>query len=178
MSAVPGEFPAAPRSGAMSARLARRRARVIKERAIEALLFLAALVSLSHSVGIVYVLVKESVVFFQQVSIADFLTDRQWTPLFDDAPLRHPGAAVRYAHELHGRARHRDPTRHLIAIYLSEFAAFKLREIAKALPRAAGRRARPSSTASSRLLFVTRSCNGSYPPCPASPALGRIVRAS
>ena len=68
-----------------NARLAARRARVLRERLIELTLFLAALVSVFTTVGIVYILVKESVVFFQQVPLADFLTDRQWTPLFDDA---------------------------------------------------------------------------------------------
>ena len=41
--------------------------------------------SVFTTVGIVYILVKESVVFFQHVSLLEFLTDRQWTPLFDDA---------------------------------------------------------------------------------------------
>ncbi|HEX6319034.1 MAG TPA: phosphate ABC transporter permease subunit PstC, partial [Burkholderiales bacterium] len=63
---------------------ARRRARALRERAIEIVLFLAALVSVFTTAGIVYILVKESVVFFEEVPIYDFLTDRQWTPLFDD----------------------------------------------------------------------------------------------
>ena len=67
-----------------SARLHQRRARIVRERLIEGVLFLAALVSVFTTVGIVYVLVKESVVFFAQVSLWDFLTDTQWTPLFDD----------------------------------------------------------------------------------------------
>ena len=66
-------------------RLARRRARAVGERVIELLLFFAALVSVFTTVGIVYILVKESVVFFAEVPIARFLTDTQWTPLFDDA---------------------------------------------------------------------------------------------
>ena len=72
-------------SGALGARLAHRRSRIVRERIIEAALFLAALVSVFTTVGIVYVLVKESLVFFQHVPIELFLTDTQWTPLFDDA---------------------------------------------------------------------------------------------
>ena len=68
-----------------AARLARRRARLIRERLIELVLFLAALVSVFTTIGIVYILVKESVVFFREVPIGRFLTDTQWTPLFDDA---------------------------------------------------------------------------------------------
>ncbi len=41
-----------------SARLRQRHARILRERAIEAVLFLAALVSVFTTVGIVYVLLK------------------------------------------------------------------------------------------------------------------------
>jgi len=104
---------------------------VVRERAIEAVLFLAALVSVFTTVGIVYVLVKESVVFFQQVSIVEFLTDTQWTPLFDDA---HFGIMVLLSGTLTSSVVALSiaiPLGTLIAIYLSEFAPFKLREIAK-----------------------------------------------
>ena len=85
MSAVSGDISVKPPSGAMTARLAYRRSRIVREKAIELLLFLAAMVSVFTTVGIVYVLVKESVVFFRHVPLWDFLTDTQWTPLFDDA---------------------------------------------------------------------------------------------
>jgi phosphate transport system permease protein len=114
-----------------SGRLASRRARVLRERAIEAVLFLAALVSVFTTVGIVYILVKESVVFFQHVPIGQFLTDRQWTPLFDDA---HFGIMVLLSGTLTSSAVALGvaiPLGTVIAIYLSEFAPFKLREIAK-----------------------------------------------
>ena len=112
-------------------RLASRRARVIRERIIESFLFLAALVSVFTTVGIVYVLVKESVVLFQQVSIVDFLTDTQWTPLFDDA---HFGIMVLLSGTLTSSLvalAIAIPLGTVIAIYLSEFAPFKVREVAK-----------------------------------------------
>jgi phosphate transport system permease protein len=115
----------------VSARLASRRARIIRERAIEAVLFLAALVSVFTTVGIVYILVKESVVFFQHVPLVRFLTDTQWTPLFDDA---HFGIMVLLSGTLTSSAvalAVAIPLGTVIAIYLSEFAPFKLREIAK-----------------------------------------------
>ncbi len=115
----------------VSQRLASRRARIIRERAIEAVLFLAALVSVFTTVGIVYILVKESVVFFQAVPIARFLTDTQWTPLFDDA---HFGIMVLLSGTLTSSAvalAVAIPLGTVIAIYLSEFAPFKVREIAK-----------------------------------------------
>ena len=95
------------------------------------MLFAAALVSVFTTVGIVYVLVKESVVFFQAVPLGDFLTDRQWTPLFDDA---HFGIMVLLSGTLTSSAvalAIAIPLGTVIAIYLSEFAPFKLREIAK-----------------------------------------------
>ena len=69
----------------ISERLSRRKTRHLRERLIEFILFCAAGFSVAITLGIVYVLVSESVLFFQHVSIWDFLTDTQWTPLFDDA---------------------------------------------------------------------------------------------
>ena len=112
-------------------RLARRRARILRERVIELILFLAALVSVFTTVGIVYILVKESVVFFGEVPISKFLTDTQWTPLFDDA---HFGIMVLLSGTLTSSAvalAIAIPLGTIIAIYLSEFAPFRLREVAK-----------------------------------------------
>jgi phosphate transport system permease protein len=114
-----------------SARLARRRARIVRERAIELVLFLAALVSVFTTVAIVYILVRESVVFFQAVPLWDFLTDTQWTPLFDDA---HFGIMVLLSGTLTSSAvalAIAIPLGTIIAIYLSEFAPFRVREVAK-----------------------------------------------
>ncbi len=131
MSAVPGHTTPID-AGMQGERVARRRrARIIRERLIELVLFLAALVSVFTTVGIVYVLVKESVLFFEQVPIIDFLTDTQWTPLFDDA---HFGIMVLLSGTLTSSAVALSiaiPLGTIIAIYLSEFAPFRLREVAK-----------------------------------------------
>ena len=105
--------------------------RHLRERFIEALLFLAAFASVATTMAIVVMLVKESFVFFQQVSIWDFLTDTQWTPLFDDAhygilPLI-SGTVVSSTVALLVAI----PLGTIIAIYLSEFAPFAVRETAK-----------------------------------------------
>ena len=116
---------------ASGARPASRRARIIRERTIESVLFLAALMSVFTTVGIVYVLIKESVLFFQHVSIVDFLTDTQWTPLFDDA---HFGIMVLLSGTITSSLvalAIAIPLGTVIAIYLSEFAPFKVREVAK-----------------------------------------------
>jgi phosphate transport system permease protein len=125
VSAIPAD------AAVLGARLRHRRSRQIRERLIEAVLFLAALVSVFTTVGIVYILIKESVVFFQHVPIVQFLTDTQWTPLFDDA---HFGIAVLLSGTLTSSAVAlvvAIPLGTIIAIYLSEFAPFKVREVAK-----------------------------------------------
>jgi phosphate transport system permease protein len=132
MSALaPGQVTSSLPLPSTNLRLARRRSRIARERVIETMLFVAALVSVFTTVGIVYILVKESVVFFQHVSLVDFLTDRQWTPLFDDA---HFGIMVLLSGTLTSSAvalAIAIPLGTIIAIYLSEFAPFKLREIVK-----------------------------------------------
>jgi phosphate transport system permease protein len=115
----------------VSDRLARRRLRNVKERVIELVLFLAASVSVLTTVGIVVILLGESLTFFRQVSLWEFLTDTQWTPLFSDAhygilpllsgTLVSSGVALLVA----------IPLGTIIAIYLSEFAPFRIREVAK-----------------------------------------------
>lgn len=62
-----------------------RRLRRLKEKTIELILFLAAASSVLVTLGIVGILVTESLPFFAHVSLKDFLTDTEWTPLFENA---------------------------------------------------------------------------------------------
>ncbi|MDD2663369.1 MAG: phosphate ABC transporter permease subunit PstC [Dechloromonas sp.] len=115
----------------VSDRLAHNALRHFSERLIEMLLFAAAAVSVLTTVGIVYVLVSESIHFFQNVPLVDFLTDTQWTPLFDDA---HFGIMVLVSGTLVSSAVAllvAIPMGTTIAIYLSEFSNPRVREIAK-----------------------------------------------
>ncbi len=115
----------------VSDRLAFNAMRNWKEKLIEAILLGAAAVSVMTTLGIVYVLVSESIQFFSHVSIVDFLTDTQWTPLFDDA---HFGIMVLISGTLVSSAVAllvAIPMGTVIAIYLSEFANGKVREVAK-----------------------------------------------
>lgn len=114
-----------------SSRFAHRRMRYVRERIIESLLFLAAFSSVAITVAIVVILVRESLGFFEHVPIVDFLTDTQWTPLFDDAhygimplvtgTLVTAGVALAVA----------IPLGTIIALYLSEFAPHRVREVVK-----------------------------------------------
>ncbi len=115
----------------VSDRLQRRASRHVKERIIESILLFAAMFSVFVTLGIVWVLVSESFQFFTHVSIWDFLTDTQWTPLFDDA---HYGIMVLLSGTLVSSLvalAVAIPLGTIIAIYLSEFAPFSLREVAK-----------------------------------------------
>ena len=87
--------------------------------------------SVMVSVGIVWVLLYESISFFKNVSLFSFLTDTQWTPLFEDAhygilPLV-SGTFVTTAVAVSVAI----PLGTVVAIYLSEYAPHKLREIVK-----------------------------------------------
>ena len=116
---------------AQMARLKRSRNR--REKAIELVLLMAASVSVVTTVGIVYILLKESIAFFGTVSLWDFLTDTQWTPLFSDA---HFGIVVLLSGTITSSAVAllvALPLGTIIAIYLSEFAGHKSREILKPL---------------------------------------------
>jgi phosphate transport system permease protein len=112
---------------------AAKKSRQRRERAIEAVLLLAASVSVLTTLGIVYILIRESISFFAAVPIWDFLTDTQWTPLFDDA---HFGIMVLMAGTLSSSFVAlcvAIPLGTIIAIYLSEFAGHKTREVLKPL---------------------------------------------
>lgn len=104
-----------------------------KEQFIEMLLFLAAFSSVIVTVSIIFILVYESATFFANVSIVDFLTDTMWTPLFSNPrygilPLL-SGTLLSTAVALVVAV----PLGMIAAIYLSEFAPPRVREIVKPL---------------------------------------------
>lgn len=118
-------------TAATPSRFARRATRHWRERLIEFGLFLAAASSVATTVAIVVILVRESAGFFAQVSIQEFLTDTQWTPLFSDAhygilPLVSGTLVTSFVALLLAV-----PVGTIIAIYLSEFASHRVREIVK-----------------------------------------------
>lgn len=115
----------------ISPRLAKNLRRNIKERIIEFILMLAALSAVATTLSIVGILLYESMSFFKTVSIVDFFTDTQWTPLFEDA---HYGIMPLVSGTLTTSAialAVAIPIGTIGAIYLSEFASHKVREIVK-----------------------------------------------
>jgi phosphate transport system permease protein len=104
-----------------------------KEKSIERILFLAAAATVLITIGIVAVLFFEGLDFFRQVSLWDFLTDPEWTPLFTQ---KHFGimpllmgtlltSFIAIAVAL--------PIGLSIAIYLNEYAPKGLRKVIKPL---------------------------------------------
>ena len=59
-----------------------RKRRKVGEGAIHGLLLLCGLVSLGTTMGIIVILSTETVNFFREVPVGDFLGDTKWTPLF------------------------------------------------------------------------------------------------
>jgi phosphate transport system permease protein len=111
--------------------LKRTRRRKIRERAIETVLFLAASSSVLITAIIMVILVYESLGFFSQVSIVEFLTDTMWTPLFANPrygilPLLSGTLTSTMVGLLVAV-----PLGLTAAIYLSEFARPSVREVVK-----------------------------------------------
>ncbi len=115
----------------LSARSERPAGRRVLESVIEALLFATSAITILTTLGIVAVLFFETVAFFQEVPLWRFLTDTEWTPLFAD---KHFGimvlasatvltSVIALAVAL--------PIGLLAAIYLSEFATPRTRQILK-----------------------------------------------
>lgn len=105
----------------------------LKETIIEGLLFLCSFFSIFVTVGIVLVLLVESWGFFKEVSILNFLTDRQWTPLFINKhfgilPLLCGTFLTTLIAVLTAI-----PIGLISAIYLSEYAPPKIKSIVKPL---------------------------------------------
>ena len=108
-----------------------RRLQKIKEWFIEKALFLSAFFSVFITIGIVGVLIFETFEFFKVVSIFDFLTDTQWTPLFSE---KHFGILPLFAGTFLTTIIAMAvslPIGVITAIYLSEHAPEKLRGVVK-----------------------------------------------
>jgi phosphate transport system permease protein len=116
----------APRASSLGA--SRRR---IGEDVIKGLLFLAALLSILTTIGIVLSLLRETVSFFGEVGVGEFLFGTEWSPLFADpsfgvvplvtGTLLATGIAMLVAAPLGLGA----------AVYLSEYATPRVRKTLK-----------------------------------------------
>ena len=103
------------------------------EKIIEGLLWLSAVITILITVGIIWVLLTESIAFFSEVSIIRFLTEQEWTPLFADKkfgimPLV-AGTLLTTAIAIAVAL----PIGLTIAVYLNEYAHAKLKLTVKPL---------------------------------------------
>jgi phosphate transport system permease protein len=104
-----------------------------KEKVIETILAAAAGITILTTIGIIWVLLSESVGFFSHVSVWDFLTDTQWTPLFAD---KHFGIMPLFSGTLLTTLiaiALALPVGLTVAVYLSEYAPRSFRNIIKPL---------------------------------------------
>lgn len=120
-----------PADPPISARFAKSFKRNLMERFVEFMLMLAALSAVFTTTAIVVILITESIGFFEHVSVLNFLTDTQWTPLFEDAhygilPLISGTLTTSFV-----ALTLAVPVGTIGAIYLSEFASHKTRETVK-----------------------------------------------
>lgn len=106
-----------------------------RERLVAIVLVLCAVVSIATTIAVVLALASETVGFFRDpaVTIIDFFTDRQWTPLFADkhfgiSPLLAGTFMVTFIALLVGV-----PMGLASAIYLSEFAKPRTRRTATSI---------------------------------------------
>jgi phosphate transport system permease protein len=110
-----------------------KRTRDLKEQAITVVLFLCAAISTLVTVGVVAVLLRETLSFFGEVSMLEFLTDTRWEPMFQE---KHFGVMPLLAGSLMvagGAAVLALPVGLLTAIFLSEYAGSRTREVLKPL---------------------------------------------
>jgi len=111
--------------------LRRRPAGRLREHILQGLFFICATVSILTTFGIIAVLLQETILFFERVSIVEFLTGTRWTPLFAskqfgvlplvNGTLLVAGGAMLVAL----------PLGLLAAIYLSEYATPRTRRVLK-----------------------------------------------
>lgn len=113
------------------ASLKRRSHQKIIEFVIESTLFMAAMVSVLLTLAIAFILIKESIPFFDHVSVREFITGTEWTPMFNQAkfgilPLVGGTLLTAFIALLVAI-----PLGTISAIYLSEFVSPKSREFLK-----------------------------------------------
>jgi phosphate transport system permease protein len=109
----------------------RLRAQRVREELVRGVLFACSATSILTTVGIIGVLVFETIAFFQEVPLWSYLTDTEWTPLFAD---KHFGVSVLASGTLLTSAialAVAMPIGLLAAVYLSEFAHERVRRVLK-----------------------------------------------
>ncbi|MFC5284189.1 phosphate ABC transporter permease subunit PstC [Pedobacter alpinus] len=107
--------------------------KIKSEKLIEFIMLLCSMVSVLTTVGIILVLSVDTFQFFGEVSFFDFITDTEWTPLFED---KHFGILALLSGTLLTTfiaVVIAVPVGITIAVYLNEYASKKFTSIVKPL---------------------------------------------
>jgi phosphate transport system permease protein len=115
----------------MQRRMGKMKGQRIKEKALEGIFALCASLSIFTTIGVIAVLLFESIAFFREIPISRFLTETQWTPLFAEkhfgiivlASATFLTTAIAMAVAL--------PFGLMAAVYMSEYASERARRILK-----------------------------------------------
>jgi phosphate transport system permease protein len=115
----------------LAAQQKKRSIRRAREAPIYAFLFFCAALSIFTTAGIVFVLFEETLHFFGEVSVAEFLTGREWTPTFTNPsfgviPLLSATMLIAFLSMLVAV-----PIGLMVAIFLSEYASPRVRGVIK-----------------------------------------------
>ncbi len=109
----------------------KRRFRQFKEQLIKGILFICAASSVFITLSVVWTLIAEALPFFREVSLKQFLFDKEWTPLFENAQYGIMtlvcGTLLTTVIALSVAI----PLGTITAVFLSEYAAERTREIFK-----------------------------------------------
>jgi phosphate transport system permease protein len=103
----------------------------LREKIIESILLICSLITILTTIGIISVLIFQTIGFFQEVSLVEFFTDTEWTPLFDNKKFGimalMSGTILTTLIAMLVAV----PFGLTIAVYLSEYAPKQLREVVK-----------------------------------------------
>lgn len=102
---------------------------IIHESFIQWFLIASAVVSIFITFGIIFILGKESLLFFKELSIVEFLTSTKWQPMIDKfgvLPLLNSTLMTSFTAMLVAA-----PVGLCVAIYLSEYASDRVRAVLK-----------------------------------------------
>lgn len=103
----------------------------IKESLIQLLLFISAVSSVFITLSIVVILSYESFGFFKEVSFIEFFTETEWTPLFENPKFGILPLVMGTLLTTFIALSVALPLGLLAAVYLSEYAPYRAREIIK-----------------------------------------------
>lgn len=120
-----------PQRGGVTSLSRQRRTRRLSEGSVHGLLFLCILISVVATIGIIVTLLTETINFFQEVPVWDFISGTEWTPQFvpqNFGILPLIGGTILVAA---GASIVALPVGLATAIFLSEYAPDRLRRILK-----------------------------------------------